>query len=64
LADVFKNRFSLGGNSNTAPKECLMFQVWTTLDSPLDVDSQKELEQFHLRLRDIVRSSFQKQLAK
>jgi exosortase len=64
LADVFKNRFSLGGNSNTAPKECLMFQVWTTLDSPLDADSQKELEQFHLRLRDIVRSSFQKQLAK
>jgi exosortase len=64
LADVFKNRFSLGGNTNTTPKECLMFQVWTTLDSPLDADSQKELEQFHLRLRDIVRSALQKQLAK
>jgi exosortase len=64
VSDIFRNRFSLGGGNKSSVRECLMFQVWTTLDSPLDTDAQKELEQFHLRLREIVRASFKNQIAK
>jgi exosortase len=58
VADIFANRFALGGNSEEKPKECLMLQVWTTLDSPLTKDEQAALKQFHIQVRDVVRPAF------
>jgi exosortase len=60
IADIFANRFSLGGDREEKLKECLMLQVWTTLDSPLTKDEQAALKQFHIQVREMVRSAFAK----
>jgi exosortase len=58
LTDIFSNRFSIGGNLNDQTKEFIMIQVWNTLDSPLSVEDQNALRDFHLRLRAIVSKQF------
>lgn len=58
ITDIFSNRFSIGGDTNDQTKECIMIQVWTTLDSPLSVEDQVALKDFHLRLRTIVSKQF------
>lgn len=61
LTDIFSNRFSIGGGADTQIKECLMIQVWTTMDAPLSTEDQIALKNFHLRLRSLVSKQFANQ---
>jgi exosortase len=63
VADVLANRFSFGGESVGQSKECLMLQVWTTLDSPLTKEDQDRLKLMHIELRDFVRAEYGKKIA-
>lgn len=58
LSDIFSNRFSIGSGTEARMKECMMIQVWTTMDAPLTKEEQIELKNFHLRLRTLVSKQF------
>lgn len=60
MSDLLTNRFSLGSGLKSQPKECLMIQVWTTLDAPLSVKEQEALKTLQIRLRDIARAAYEK----
>jgi hypothetical protein len=64
ISDIFTNRFSIGGGTVEQVKECLMIQVWTTMDAPLSSEDQIELKNFHLRLRALISKQFAKHSAK
>jgi exosortase len=58
LLAILGGRLTFKIDPTLIPKNCFLFQIWTTLDAPLSAEEELNLKRMHVKLRERVKEAY------